>query len=423
MTDLTSTDAKGFVASASATPERASASVVALLPAPAAFKALALGALNIREGVLVMTLPDGRTFAFGEPTGPGPRAAIHVKDYGFARRVLESGDIGFAEGYMAGEWDTPDLSATLMLCSQNLDRIFKLLRGGPIARVAHFLAHLSRENSRSQARKNILAHYDLGNSFYALWLDPSMTYSSALFDGRDQSLEAGQLAKYRAIARAMELKPGERVLEIGCGWGGFAEVAAKEFGAHVVGLTLSDEQHAFASARMQRQGLSQQVEIRLQDYRDVTGQFDRVASIEMFEAVGERYWPAYFSKINEALKPGGRAALQIITIRDDLFESYRTRVDFIQKHVFPGGMLPSMERLREETSRAGLIVGDVRAFGLSYAETLAEWGRRFRANWGDIRALGFDERFKRLWQFYLSYCEAGFRTGRTDVVQLALLKP
>lgn len=403
--------------------ERATSSLIAALKAPATFKACAMAALNVRDGRLVMQLPDGRRLEFGDL--PEPVHEMHVKDYRFARRILGNGDIGLAEGYMAGEWDTPDLSGVLTFLNANVDRILAVFRGkNPLMRAMHALTHLSRENTRTGSRKNILAHYDLGNRFYEKWLDRTMTYSAARFDRTAcGDLTNAQLEKYRALARHIDLKEGEHVLEIGCGWGGFAEVAAKEFGARVTGLTISDEQLAFAAARMQREGISDHVDIRLQDYRDVRGPFDKVASIEMFEAVGEKYWPAYFGKVAEVLKPGGRAGLQIITIRDDLFDRYRSRVDFIQRYVFPGGMLPSLARLDEETARAGLRRDAVDAFGVSYAETLAEWGRRFRAAWQDIRVLGFDERFRRLWQFYLSYCEAGFRTGNTDVVQIALAKP
>src|SRR5690606_27102055 len=236
-------------------------------------------------------------------------------------------------------------------------------------------------------------------------------------------LESAQHAKYKALAEHLDLKPSDHVLEIGCGWGGFAEFAAREYGARVTGITISDEQLAYAPARMERAGLADRVEIRRQDYRDVEGQFDKVASIEMFEAVGEKYWPAYFGKIAAVLRPGGRAGLQIITIREELFEKYRRRADFIQRYVFPGGMLASIGRLQEESAKVGLVWRRAEAFGQSYAETLAEWARRFKAKWSDIRALGFDERFKQLWLFYLSYCEAGFRTGRTNVVQLELAKP
>ncbi|MBT9444947.1 MAG: class I SAM-dependent methyltransferase [Hyphomonadaceae bacterium] len=380
-----------------------------------------MAALNLRDGWLVMVLPDGRRLAFGD--GDGPEATLVVKSWAFAYRLVRNGDIGLAEGYMAGEWDTPDLSVLLTFLSGNADRVVRILRGNPMMQMMNLFRNLGRENTRAGSRRNILAHYDLGNRFYAAWLDRTMTYSAARFDEKPGAdLANAQLAKYRSLAHSMRLKPGEHVLEIGCGWGGFAEVAAKEFGARVTGLTISDEQFNFARARMQREGLSDRVDLRMLDYRDVSGQFDKVASIEMFEAVGEKYWPAYFAKISEVLKPGGTAGLQIITIRDDLFDAYRKRVDFIQQYVFPGGMLPSRARLGEETARAGLTLEQVQAFGVSYADTLAEWGRRFRRAWGEINQLGFDERFRRLWQFYLSYCEAGFRSGRTDVVQIALTK-
>ncbi|MES1199657.1 MAG: cyclopropane-fatty-acyl-phospholipid synthase family protein [Pseudomonadota bacterium] len=377
--------------------------------------------LKLRDCSLTMTLPNGRAFLFGD--GKGVSGVMHVRNYKFARRLLANGDIGFAEGFMAGDWDSPDLSALLTLFADNAERIHRFFFGGPVGRALNWLRHLRRENTREGSKRNILAHYDLGNSFYQAWLDPSMTYSSAIFDAKSCDLETAQLLKYRALARHLDLKPGDHVLEIGCGWGGFAEVAAREFGARVTGLTISDEQLVFARARMEKAGLSDRVEIRHQDYRDVQGPFDKVASIEMFEAVGEKYWPAYFQKIAEVLKPGGRAALQIITIKDDLFETYRTRADFIQRYVFPGGMLASIERLKLETAAAGLVWRAADAFGQSYADTLAEWGRRFTGKWEDIRAMGFDERFKQLWRFYLSYCEAGFRTGRTDVVQLELSRP
>jgi cyclopropane-fatty-acyl-phospholipid synthase len=282
------------------------------------------------------------------------------------------------------------------------------------------LYHLFHRNDRQGSKKNIHAHYDLGNGFYSRWLDPSMTYSSALYETPSQPLDEAQRAKYAALARSIALKPGQHVLEIGCGWGGFAEFAAREVGATVTGVTISRAQHDFARKRLFDQGLAEKADIQLIDYRDVRGQFDSVASIEMFEAVGEEYWPTYFGKIREVLSPGGRAGLQIITIRDELFAKYRTHTDFIQRYVFPGGMLPSEARLRQETAAAGLAWTHVHRFGQNYADTLAEWAARFEAAWGDIKGQGFDERFRRLWRFYLSYCEAGFRTERTNVIQLGL---
>lgn len=399
--------------------ERASSLLIASLDAPASFKAVCFAALNLTEGQLVMALPGGRRLSFGDATAP--ETLLEVKSYAFAKRVISGGDIGLGESFMLGEWDTPHLSAVLTLLSANADRIMKVFRGNPLTRLMNVFGSLSRENTRAGSRRNILAHYDLGNSFYESWLDETMTYSSARFDRAPcASLADGQRAKYRALAETMQLRPGDHVLEIGCGWGGFAEFAATAFGARVTGLTISDEQFAFATARMQRAGLSERVSILKTDYRDIVGQFDRIASIEMFEAVGEKYWPTYFSRIHDLMKPDGRAGLQIITIRDELFEGYRSRVDFIQKYVFPGGMLPSMERLEVVTKAAGLRIDDLQSFGESYADTLAAWNKRFIGAWDRVRPLGFDERFKRLWRFYLSYCEAGFRTRRTDVVQFAL---
>lgn len=401
--------------------ERASSSLIGALDAPASFKAACLAALNLTHGQLVMRLPDGRRLSFGDAAAV--ETILEVKSYAFANKVLRGGDIGLAESFIDGDWDTPHLTSVLTLFSANADRIMGVFRGNPLVRVMNMLGALGRENTRRGSKKNILAHYDLGNAFYETWLDETMTYSSARFDlAPHASLADAQRAKYRALATAMNLKPGETVLEIGCGWGGFAEVAARDFGAHVTGLTISDEQFDYATERMRRSGLAERVDIVKMDYRDVTGPFDKVASIEMFEAVGEKYWPAYFSKIHEVLKPGGTAALQVITIRDALFDSYRSRIDFIQKYVFPGGMLPSLPRLEQETRRAGLAMSDVQPFGESYADTLAEWNRRFLGAWETVKPLGFDDRFKRLWRFYLSYCEAGFRTKRTDVIQFALTK-
>jgi cyclopropane-fatty-acyl-phospholipid synthase len=391
-----------------------------LKAAPAAFRsALRLAATNWVIGSITWILPTGKALTI---TGdkPGPDATIRIHDYHFIRRAFSSGDIGFAEGFMAGEWETPDLSAVLEVFSLNFDKLTALVAGNPVMRVVNALYHLVHRNSREGSRKNIHAHYDLGNAFYSHWLDPSMTYSSALYERPDQPLSEAQNAKYAALARTIDLAPSKHVLEIGCGWGGFAEFAAKEVGAKVTGITISQAQYDFARKRLFDQGLSEKADIRLVDYRDVQGQFDAVASIEMFEAVGEEYWPTYFGKIHEVLKPGGRAGLQIITIRDELFSEYRGRTDFIQRYIFPGGMLPSEARLRQETDRAGLEWSDLKRFGQNYADTLAEWARQFEGAWSDIRKDGFDERFRRLWRFYLSYCEAGFRTERTNVIQLGL---
>ncbi len=391
-----------------------------LRKAPAAFRSVvAIASENWEVGTLTFILPSGREI-FIEGQRPGPNARLIVNNFHFVDRVFESGDIGFGEGFMAGEWDTPDLSAVLEAFTANLDRIHRLVDGKPLIRALNFLSLLFHRNSRKGARRNIEAHYDLGNAFYSRWLDPSMTYSSARYERPGQSLSEAQRNKYASLAREIELQPDHTVLEIGCGWGGFAEFAAKEVGARVTGVTISPAQYEFARKRMFDLGLADRADIRLIDYRDVEGQFDRVASIEMFEAVGEEYWPAYFGKVRDVLSPGGRAGLQIITIRDELFSVYRSRADFIQKYIFPGGMLPSEARLREETERAGLEWRNIVRFGQNYADTLAEWAGRFEGAWDDIKGMGFDERFRRLWRFYLSYCEAGFRTERTNVVQLSL---
>lgn len=391
-----------------------------LAGAPAAFRfAARLMALNWRVGTFTFITPDGRELRI-KGAEPGVDARVVVRDFGFMRRVLAAGDIGFAEGYMAGEWDTPDLSAVLSAVGLNLDRLARLFRGNPLVRAVNFIGHTFHANTRTGSRKNIHAHYDLGNAFYSKWLDRTMTYSSARYERPGQELALAQTNKYRSLAEGMGLQADQSVLEIGCGWGGFAEFAAKEVGARVTGITISKEQFDFARERIFAQGLAEKAEIRMIDYRDVEGRFDRVASIEMFEAVGERYWPTYFGKIRDVLAPGGRAGLQIITIRDEIFEAYRRRADFIQKYIFPGGMLPSEERLEAETTRAGLNWTGMVRFGQDYADTLAEWGKRFESAWDDIATLGFDERFRKLWRFYLSYCEAGFRTERTNVVQLSL---
>jgi cyclopropane-fatty-acyl-phospholipid synthase len=390
--------------------------------APAAFRTvLKISAENWEYGRLTFVLPSGREVRV-EGEKPGPDARLIVNDFRFLSRVLSAGDIGFGEGFMAGEWDTPDLSEILEAFTLNLDRLQRLLEGGPLFRAINAIVHALHRNSRTGSRRNILAHYDLGNAFYSRWLDPSMTYSSARFERPGQPLREAQRNKYASLARQIELGPDNHVLEIGCGWGGFAEFVAGEIGARVTGITISPSQYEFARRRVFEAGLAEKADIRLIDYRDVRGQFDRVASIEMFEAVGEEYWPTYFGKIRDVLAPGGRAGLQVITIRDELFAEYRRRADFIQKYVFPGGMLPSETRLKEETARAGLEWRDIVRFGQNYADTCAEWARRFENAWEDIRSLGFDERFRRLWRFYLGYCEAGFRTERTNVVQLSLTK-
>jgi cyclopropane-fatty-acyl-phospholipid synthase len=398
------------------------ADVRALAGAPAMVRnAFGMMARNWGAGELEVVLPGGLKLLIAGPQ-PGPKAVLEVKDYRFMRRVMGSGAIGFAEGFMAGEWDTPDLPDLLEVFSLNFDRLQRLLSGQPWMRALHNWLHARRRNTRRGSRHNIHAHYDLGNAFYSLWLDPSMTYSSALFASPSQPLEQAQEAKYAALARSIDLQAGQTVLEIGCGWGGFAEFAAAKVGAQVTGITISKAQYDFAKKRLFDQGLAERADIQLIDYRDVQGRYDRVASIEMFEAVGQQYWPTYFARVRDLLAAGGRAGLQIITIQDGLFDDYARSADFIQKYIFPGGMLPSEARLRQEIAKAGLAWHQASRFGQDYARTLNQWAGAFQDAWKSIEPLGFDERFRRLWLFYLGYCEAGFRTGRTDVIQLGLAK-
>ena len=382
---------------------------------------LALGyGAKLRYGSLEVTLPDGRIFKLGD-NGPGPAAAMKVYRHSFASRLIRGGDIGIAEAYLRGEWDTPDLTQFLYLFCVNQDWIRSMLIGKPMVRAVQVVRHWLNRNTRRQARRNIYSHYDIGNAFYSAWLDPSMTYSSALFEEHTTDLTAAQNNKYRRLAEAIDLKPGQKLLEIGCGWGGFAEYAAKA-GARVVGLTISREQRDFAQARIQAAGLSDRVEIRLQDYRDEHHQYDRIASIEMIEAVGEEFWPRYFSQLRDRLLPEGLAGIQAITIQDKLFQDYRRDVDFIQRYVFPGGMLPSPLILKSLGERFGVPVIRERIFGQDYAKTLATLLNNFRAAWPNLKPLGFDDRFRRLWEYYLAYCEAGFLSGNIDVRQVVFAK-
>ncbi len=364
------------------------------------------------DGRLDVTLPSGLTVAIGHDAVPPARVTLNA--YTAIWRLATRGSIGLAESYMRAEIDTPDLGDVLRFCVKNYAHLEQAGGGAIKPGVTDILFHRRRGNTRKGSRRNIAAHYDLGNDFYALWLDAGMTYSSGIFRTRDATLAAAQDEKYRVVLDQLNLRPGARVLEIGCGWGGFAERAIAR-GAHVTGLTLSSEQLAYARARLERAGGGADGDIRFQDYRDTHGTFDAVASIEMIEAVGEAHWPQYFAKISECLKPGGCAAIQAITIDERYFESYRRHTDFIQRYIFPGGMLPTVTRMREEAERAGLTFETVERFGPSYAMTLAEWRQNFRARWPEISALGFDERFRRMWEYYLIYCEAGFENGDVDV--------
>jgi len=374
---------------------------------------------RIRVGRLTVVFPSGARLHFGR-TDSKIEASITIYSLRVFLRILASGDLGFAESYIEGEWDSPDITALIMLGALNADALSDMTEGTWVAKALNRIRHARRANTREGSRRNIAAHYDLGNDFYSLWLDKSMTYSSALFADMDDDLLTAQRRKNLRLAELLDLRPGDRVLEIGCGWGGFAEFAASEFGCHVVGLTLSTEQADFARDRMRKAGLSQQVDIRIQDYRDIEGEFDKIVSIEMFEAVGQENWATYFGVLKRCLKSGGRAALQSITIADDHFESYRRNPEFIQRYIFPGGMLPSPGAFETAVSEAGMKISDAFFFGPSYAETLRYWAAAFRKNWPAIKALGFDQRFRHMWDYYLCYCEAGFELGRIDVGQFVI---
>jgi cyclopropane-fatty-acyl-phospholipid synthase len=374
---------------------------------------------RLEAGAIDVALPDGRIFTVSGER-PGPTGRIDVDNPEFFTRIARDGEIGFAEMFMEGWWSTPDLQALLDVLLLNNDSIVHSFPGAALVRAFERLRHWLRQNSRRGARRNIAYHYDLGNEFYRLWLDDTMTYSSALFSGQGETLREAQQNKYASVCDRMGLKRGDHVLEIGCGWGGFAEYAIRERGARVTGLTLSREQHDFARQRLFDAGLAERAEIVMRDYRDETGSYDGIASIEMFEAVGERYWPAYFATVRERLRPGRVASLQVITVADRLFGQYRRSTDFIQKYIFPGGMLPSPSALRRESEVAGLeVIGSIE-FAESYSRTLRVWREAFNSRWDEIANLGFDERFHRMWNFYLAVCAACFSAGTTDVTQIAL---
>ena len=369
---------------------------------------------RLRAGHLRIVLPSGQPMRFAGRE-PGPQATVVLRRWRAVRRLALGGDVGFAESFVDGDWTTPDLIALVRLAARNMEAFNRAISGSKLLRAVERLRHLLRRNSRRGSRRNIVAHYDLGNAFYRLWLDGTMQYSSGIFEIGAETLEAAQARKIARIADLLKLDNGETVLEIGCGWGGLAARFAADSGARVTALTLSPAQRAWASGLAAASELSDRIDVRLQDYRDVEGTFDRIVSIEMLEAVGEAWWPTYFRVLADRLKPGGRAVLQVITIADQRYEAYRRTPDFIQKHVFPGGFLPSRSALMAQIAAAGLRLTHSETFGSSYARTLAEWRARFLAHWPDIVAQGFDERFQRLWTYYLCYCEAGFAEGAIDV--------
>jgi len=379
---------------------------------------------DVAAGTLVVEFADGQRLEYSG-SYPGPNAHILVRNQRAFRRFHLGGAIGGAESYIDGDWDALDLSAALEFFARNETGLGGGFSGGRLARAVRRFYHLTRANTRWGSRRNIAAHYDLGNDFYEAWLGPGMTYSCAIFESgrvpiREADLEAAQIDKYRRLCDRLAIGPDHHLLEIGCGWGGFAEYVASEVGCKVTGITISKEQHDHARRRIYRAGLAERVSIDFQDYRDIAGCYDRVASIEMFESVGERYWPIFFGKLKDNLSDGGRAALQIITIDDGRFERYRRSTDFMQRYIFPGGVLPSRAALAREVADAGLIWFGDEGFGRHYADTLSVWRERFAVARARIEALGYPDRFRRMWDFYLAYCEAGFRTGRTDLLQISI---
>jgi cyclopropane-fatty-acyl-phospholipid synthase len=376
---------------------------------------------HLASGTLTVITPELTRLVYRGPA-IGPEAVLILHRWRTLRRLLVRGDVGFAEAFIDGDWSTPDLTGLLELAARNDVPLSPAIDGTLPARLINRTLHRVRANTLCGSRRNIRHHYDLGNAFYALWLDAGMSYSSALYPIQDLSLEDAQEARHARIMALLEPEPHHEVLEIGCGWGGLA-TRLGDTGCSVTGLTLSPSQLAYAHELVEARGVASRVDLRLQDYRQSSGQFDRVVSIEMLEAVGEAFWPRYFEILHQRLKPGGLAVLQVITIEDDRFQTYRRAPDFIQRYIFPGGMLPPPAALRKHITAAGLVLRHVETFGDSYARTLVEWRQRFSESWSQIATMGFSERFRRMWDYYLCYCEAGFRAGAVDVGLWQIARP
>lgn len=412
----------------SSTASRVSSTLSSLaLPggAPAAARTVLQLLTRLKHGTLHVQLPDGSTRHFG--SGEAPVASLRLHNWNVCGASLKSGDIGFAESFIAGDWTTHNLNDLLGVLISNRQEVEDVIYGTWLGRFAYRIKHLLNRNTKTNSQKNIHAHYDLGNAFYELWLDGTMNYSAAIFASPETSMKDAQDAKVRRALRLVGVKAGDRVLEIGCGWGALAEMAATEFDASIVGVTLSTEQLAWAQQRLARLGAADKADLRLQDYRDIgkngaSETFDAICSIEMVEAVGREYWPEYFQTVARLLKPGGRACIQSIVIADNLFERYISSTDFIQQYIFPGGCLPCPKEFRAQAKAAGLEVVDEFSFGQDYARTLKLWRDQFMAQESRVLQLGFDKRFIRIWEFYLAYCEAAFTQANTDVVQYTLRK-
>lgn len=376
---------------------------------------------GLQVGSLDLSLPNGATRRF-QGSRPGPHGMLRIKSDRIIRHVLRGGEVGFGEAYLDDCWDSPDLARLLAVMYLNEPYYKGPFEKNLLGRIHGYWQHRRRANTKAKAKENIEFHYDLGNEFYKMWLDETMAYSSAMFIAPNQTLMEAQLNKFRLMYERLDLRPEHRLLEIGSGWGGFAIYAAQRSGCEVHSITLSKEQLAEARLRAEKAGVADRVRFELRDYRDVEGQYDRVVSIEMYEAVGEEFWPGYFGAIAKALKPGGRAAIQGITINPAIFEQYRSKRDFIQKYIFPGGMLCPPELFQRLASQAGLRAADPRFYALDYADTLAHWDRNVQAV-RDRIVSQFDERFYRMWRYYLAYCECGFRTGSIDLMHISLDKP
>jgi cyclopropane-fatty-acyl-phospholipid synthase len=373
---------------------------------------------RIHTGRLTIVTPSRIRLSHGSSNGP--EGVVILRNWRMLRKLLLQGDIAAAESFIDGDWDSPDLPALVELAGLNMPTLSDTFAANWLQRLRNRIQHRLNANTKRGSRRNIQHHYDLGNAFYSKWLDHGMSYSSALFSDAGQTLEDAQTAKQQRAIELMETQPGQQVLEIGCGWGGLAEQLVHTASCHVTGVTLSPAQLTYASDRLAD---SPHADLRLQDYRDVPGLFDRIVSIEMMEAVGEGYWPSYFATLRDRLRPGGLAVVQAITISEDKFEGYRRCTDFIQHYIFPGGMLPTITEIKRQTEKAGMKLRSMETFGASYARTLAEWRKRFHAAWPEIEGLGFDTRFRRMWDYYLAYCEGGFRAGTIDVGLYVVAKP
>ena len=376
---------------------------------------------QIQVGHFVLTMPDGEVRQYKGKT-PGRRGDLIIKDLAGISKIVASGDIGLAEAYRDGMVDSPDMTSLLLLCIENQNALEAVFRGNFFGMIYYRLRHYFRGNSRKGSKKNIEAHYDLGNNFYQLWLDPTMTYSSAIFKNADESLEQAQKNKYQRIIDTIKPKNSDHILEVGCGWGGFATMAASQTGCKVTCLTLSQEQYQYATDLVRKMGLEGQVTIKICDYRDEAGTYDHIVSIEMIEAVGEEYWEQYFNMIENKLRPGGKAMLQSIYIVDDLFDNYRKSTDFIQQYIFPGGMVLAPQVFEKYSAKNNLEIKDFYKFGLDYAQTLNLWRREFKEKYEHVKRIGFDDAFLKIWDFYYIYCEAGFLSRRIDVAQIVLEK-